>query len=571
VWHSLQAVVIFLNPERPRSRLAYNLLIMAMVRTLCAALLFLCGCICAFQPLPHKGATLASQIDALLKAHPNIARGRLGLLVVNLENGAVLADENSAHFFTPASNAKLFTTAAALVRLGPDYRFLTVVRASPGWRPGDPTVRELRLVGGGDPNLSGRVLPFSKSVRSGPPLSRIAQLADQIVEAGIRVVSGDVVAVDSRYPSDPYPDGWTLNDYLWDYGAPVSSFSVNDNSVQLIVTPTEPGSLASVELTPEVGHYVVLNQALTVAGRMDQIEILRDPGSEEIVVRGEIGREAGREADPNLRPHQEDLAVNDAALFAAQALAAALRDRGVAVLGRPRAERPETTAPSQTVALPQTAALSQTARPRGTAASAEASGPAPPPKPPGDELPEVASLQSAPLSEIIAVINKVSQNLHAEMLLRELGFAGTGTGTQAAGVAARKAFLAEAGVTEKETGYVLDDGSGLARQDLITPQSTVALLRYMWTRPEREVWLASLPIGGVDGSLEHRMTKLSHPERIHAKTGSLSHVISLSGYAEPRRGRWLAFSILINGATAPPREVSGFLDQVCALILDESR
>src|ERR1700733_11770592 len=119
---------------------------MKMVRTLCAALLFLCGCLCAFQPLPHRNATLVSRIDALLKAHPNIARGRLGLLVVDLENGAVLADENSAHFLTPASNAKLFTTAAALVRLGPEYRFRTVVRATSDWRPGDQTVRELRLV-----------------------------------------------------------------------------------------------------------------------------------------------------------------------------------------------------------------------------------------------------------------------------------------------------------------------------------------------------------------------------------------------------------------------------------------
>ena len=527
-----------------------------MARTLCVALLLLCSSLCAFQPSPHRGATLVSQIDALLKAHPNVARGRLGLLVVDLENGAVLADENSAHFFTPASNAKLFTTAAALVRLGPEYRFRTVVRATPDWHPGDQTVRELHMVGGGDPNLSGRVLPFSKSARSGPPLSRIGQLADQVVEAGIRVVSGDVVAVDSRYPSDTYPDGWTLDDYICDYGAPVSSFSVNDNSVQLIVTPAEPGSLASVELTPEVGQFLLLNQVMTVAGRKDQIEILRDPGSEEIVVRGEIGREfgmgAGGEADHDVRRDQEDLAVNDAALFAAQAFAAALRDRGVAVLGRPRAER------SEKSELP------------ATAASSDASRPATPPKPPDDELPEVASLQSAPLSEIVAVVNKVSQNLHAEMLLRELGFAAMGAGTQASGVAARKAFLAEAGVTEKETGYVLEDGSGLARQDLITPQSTVALLRYMWTRPEREAWLASLPIGGVDGSLEHRMAKLSHAERIHAKTGSLSHVVSLSGYAEPRPGRWLAFSILINGATAPPREASGFLDQVCALILDES-
>lgn len=166
------------------------------------------------------------------------------------------------------------------------------------------------------------------------------------------------------------------------------------------------------------------------------------------------------------------------------------------------------------------------------------------------------------------MVNKVSQNLHAEMLLRELGFAQVGAGTLAAGVAARKAFLAEAGVTEKGTGYVLEDGSGLARQDLITPHSAVALLRYMWSRPERGVWLASLPVGGVDGSLEHRMSKASHAERIHAKTGSLSHVFALSGYAEPGPGKWLAFSILINGATAPEQEVSDFVDQFCALMLN---
>jgi D-alanyl-D-alanine carboxypeptidase/D-alanyl-D-alanine-endopeptidase (penicillin-binding protein 4) len=93
----------------------------------------------------------------------------------------------------------------------------------------------------------------------------------------------------------------------------------------------------------------------------------------------------------------------------------------------------------------------------------------------------------------------------------------------------------------------------------------------MWRRPEREVWLASLPVGGVDGSLEHRMAKLNHPERIHAKTGSLSHVITLSGYAEPHPGKWLAFSILINGSTAPSPEVSDFVDQVCALILNTPR
>jgi D-alanyl-D-alanine carboxypeptidase/D-alanyl-D-alanine-endopeptidase (penicillin-binding protein 4) len=131
----------------------------------------------------------------------------------------------------------------------------------------------------------------------------------------------------------------------------------------------------------------------------------------------------------------------------------------------------------------------------------------------------------------------------------------------------RTKFLQELGITPEKTGFLLEDGSGLARQDLTTPDSTVALLRGMWQRPEKDVWLASLPIGGVDGSLEHRFKGIPGAERIHAKTGSLSHVNALSGYIETRRHNWLAFSVMINATVDQQDNVRRFIDRLCALFL----
>jgi serine-type D-Ala-D-Ala carboxypeptidase/endopeptidase (penicillin-binding protein 4) len=178
---------------------------------------------------------------------------------------------------------------------------------------------------------------------------------------------------------------------------------------------------------------------------------------------------------------------------------------------------------------------------------------------------ELAALESAPLYQIVQVVNKVSQNLHAEMLLREVALATRGVGTLAAGLDERKQFLGEAGVDN--TLFDVADGSGLARQDLTTPNATVQLLRYMWQRPERDSWLASLPVGGVDGSLRRRFKTVAGADRIHAKTGSLSHVRALSGYLQDESGRWVIFSLMINGEVNDKGDAEKFLEQACALFL----
>lgn len=475
----------------------------------------------------------AHRVEALLNAHPSVDRGHIAYKFIDVESGDVLAAQDSDQFFTPASNVKLYTTALALVRLGPNYTFKTELRTSAPWHPGQTSISDLQLIGGGDPDLSGRVLPYAVDSTDGDSLAPLRDLADKLAQSGIREINGDVTGVATRYPGDLYPDGWTLDDAEYSYGAPVSSLAVNDNTISVIVHPSEPGQLAAIELRPALNHFVILNQVTTSASNATHIQISRIEGSNEVTVWGIIGSRAA--------PWRQDMAVEDPALFAAEALVSVLEDRGITVRGEP---------------LSRYRSLNEVPDPLQEIPSAPA----------GTLL---ATRTSVPLWETIQVTNKVSQNLHAEMLLREAAFATHGIGTLQAGVSERQAFLEEIGITHDKTGFSFADGSGLARQDQTTADSTVALLRYMWHRPEHDAWLQSLPIGGVDGSLERRFHNIPGADRIHAKTGSLSHVNALSGYLETAQHRWLAFSIMVNGTSGKEAEVRDFIDHLCVLFLDE--
>ncbi len=465
-------------------------------------------------------------IKALLARSPGVDRGRIGFKFADVETGAVVAEQNAADLFTPASNTKLYTTALALARLGPDYRFKTQIRTAGTWKPGQPA-DGLELVGGGDPNLSGRRLPYrpepvGAADASDNGLAALKQMADQVCDAGLREVDGDVVGVAGRYGREKYPDGWTLDDSVYGYGAPVSALTVNDNLLMLTLRPSAVGDLSEVELEPKIDHFAVLNQVVTDGSNTAHVAVERIPGSNELVLRGTIGQ--------GVSQWREEVALEDGALVAAEALVDLLRERGVLVTGTARARYDETGfGPFSGTVL--------------------------------------AERVSQPLSVALQVINKVSQNLHAEMLLREVAFVRTGEGSLQAGLQEREAFLQEVGVSKQGTGFALDDGSGLARQDLTSPDSTVALLRAMWARPDRDIWVSTLPIGGLDGSLQHRFKKIAGAERVRAKTGSLSHVNALSGYLRTATNRTLAFSIMVNGTASHESDVREFLDRLCGLFL----
>ncbi len=463
---------------------------------------------------------------------PAVQRGHIGFKFIDLANKAVLAERDASEFFVPASNTKLYTTALALVRLGPNYRFQTELRTSAAWTPGQTSLRDLEIIGGGDPNLSGRVLPYTVDAKPGDPLAPLRDLAKKLADAGVRIVEGDVTGVATRYPGELYPDGWTIDDSIYDYGAPVSALTFNDNMVSVTLQPSEPGKLSALEAKPTNTPLLFLNQVTTDDSGQAHVHVVRAPASSEVVLWGTIGKAAEK--------WESDFAVEDPAKWTASALIDALREQGITVRGQ---------ALSRYISLNELSGGDEAfdhPAPNGTV---------------------LAVHQSAPLAEDITVTNKVSQNLHAEMLLRETGYVLDGVGTLRAGVDERTKFLQELGITRDGTGVALEDGSGLARQDLTTPDSTVILLRAMWDRPERDVWVRSLPIGGVDGTLEHRFKDIRGAERVHAKTGSLAHVNAMSGYIETKEHGWLAFSIMVNSTVGHDTDVKTFIDRLCALFL----
>jgi D-alanyl-D-alanine carboxypeptidase/D-alanyl-D-alanine-endopeptidase (penicillin-binding protein 4) len=388
------------------------------------------------------GAELSGRIQAVLDASPVARNAFWGIRIVDLDSGSVLYDMNADRFFVPASNTKLFTTALGLIRLGPDYRYRTTVLSE---APPDAAgaVPNLRLVGGGDPNLSARAIPYRTGPITGDPLQAIEGLADQLVARGVRRVNGDIIGDDTAYVWAPFPDGWSIDDPLWEYGAPVSALTLNDNAFTLAIRPGERlGALARVALSPGLDFYRIDNRIRTVAaGGERRVYLDREPGSRQLRLWG--GLPLGDEGRTML------LGIEDPAAYAASALARALENRGVAISGGIRTEH---LFPNQIEDL--------------------AKGPVPAP-PAGVEL---ARRESAPLIEDLRITAKVSQNLHAELTLRAVARARRGIGSREGGLEEMRAFLEEAGVDR--SAYNFADGSGLARLNLVTPAAVVQLLRF---------------------------------------------------------------------------------------------
>ncbi len=466
---------------------------------------------------------LEERIATLLEA-PAARRATWGIHAVEASTGRVLYSRNAGVPVTPASNTKLFSTALGLLKLGKDYRFETRVLAVA--RPQNGRIRgDLRLVGGGDPTLSARAVPYTKGPIEGDPLKPLAELADQVAAAGVRVVEGDLIGDDTHWPWAPYPDGWAVGDMVWEYGAPVSALTLNDNALSLTIRPgKKAGEAAEAMLRPAVEYYTIHNTLRTVEGAERRITVDREPGSKVL--------EIGGTAPPNGGAASQLIAVDDPALFAAQAFAQLLRARGVTLLGTVRAAH----------RMPQQPYL----EPEGV---------------------ELAKRVSPPLIEILRVIDKVSQNLHAEMVLREVGMKTRGKGTVEAAQKELAEVLAAAGASKEEFDF--EDGSGLSRRTLVSPAAITSLLRYMYTNGSGEGYWSLLPVAGEDGTLASRFKEFPQAGAIRAKTGSLSHVAALSGYAGLDPARRIAFSIVANGATAPASAVRTVIDKIAVAILEE--
>jgi D-alanyl-D-alanine carboxypeptidase/D-alanyl-D-alanine-endopeptidase (penicillin-binding protein 4) len=473
---------------------------------------------------------LGQRIKAILQ-RTEARRGLWGIEVVRLSDGKVLLTRNAERLFLPASTMKLFTTAAAIERLGPDFVFRTTVEAEAAPNS-NGRVGDLFLVGRGDPSLGNRVLPGQ--FRSGPqePADAVVQrLADQVVSRGVREVAGNLVADDSYFLFEPYSHGWDAEDTQWGYGAPVTALAFNDNALLLRIRPgAAPGATAEVHLEPFPDYYGLNNRVETsAAGTQRHIFVERAPGSRQLDVWGQIPQD-DIEA-------QDSVSIDNPPQFIGELLRHAMEARGIAIRGRVE--------------------VRYLTRIQAASTPDPFSGPSP--------RVVLAEHVSGPLSQEIKTINKFSHNLHVEMLLRTLGREVKNDGSLNAGLDVLNEFAAQVGIDPAEASFA--DGSGLSRHALVAPRAVIKLLKYMAASPRFEVYLDSLPVAGVDGTLAERFTGSPGCGRVRAKTGTMEHVNALAGYMELPSGRRLAFCIMGNGYLLKPAAGATVVDRIALAIL----
>ncbi len=423
-----------------------------------------------------------------------------GALVVSLTRGDTLLSYHADRRFLPASNAKLFTTAAALHYLGPGFRFLTVLFATGPVR--DSTLYgDLVLYGTGDPTF-------------GLDTAALAPFADSVVRAGIRRVRGDVVGDASFLGAELAGPGWSPDNLEQVFGAPPSALGAAENRIRISVEPGErTGQRATFTMDPPNDYFTVTSTVTTGRQRARTRIQTRRPTARQVVLSGTI--------NPLRDEWTTFVVVRQPAVFAAGLLRSLLAARGVTVAGTTRSVTDD--APGRAHQL--------LARARG-----ETSAPLPG---------AIAERVSEDLGDLIAMINHRSHNLSAELVFRSVGRSAGGAGTFASGAKAVARFLQdEVGIPA--ASVTVTDGSGLSPLDEATPRSLVQLLAYESRAPEADVFLRSLPTAGPE--LEGRMEDTPAEGRLRAKTGTLRNASALAGYVSAANGEQLAFSIIVNDA-----------------------
>ena len=498
---------------------------------------------------PHESKALANRIEKIL-SQPDVARAFWGIEAVDVETGETLYTQNADKLFTPASNTKLFTTSAALALIGPDYKFRTTVETTGTLDKYGRLSGDVVIVGRGDPNLTGGTLAYSlRSERNAPRARVLEQLADQLVQRGVKFVDGDIVGDDSYFAFERYGEGWSQEDMRYEWGAPVSALTINDNLILVNVMPGDhSGDKAFINVTPFADYYRFDNRIMTTpAGTGPRIVTIgREPGSNTLTLWGNIPVD-----DPGFH---ESLAIEDPADFTAQLFRSMLEQRGITVYGRTRAKHLEL-ATLSTFSITATASAGGGDVPRTT-------------RPPIPGL-VLGEFQSQALVSDLRLINKVSQNLHAELMLRLLGREKGSAGTIEAGSEVVRGFLSQADIRSEE--YAFYDGSGLSRQNLVTPHAIVKLLLYDSRQPWALQFDDMLPVAGVDGSLTERFRGTAAQGRVHGKTGSLKNVNALSGYATTLSGQRVAFSAMVNNHNLHSRVAVQTIDQIVNAIVEEAK
>jgi serine-type D-Ala-D-Ala carboxypeptidase/endopeptidase (penicillin-binding protein 4) len=431
---------------------------------------------------------------ARMFSDPNFDAAQWGVEVISLDRGDILFAHNPNRLYMPASNNKILTTASALMRLGPDFRYQTRISA-------DGTIADgilkgnLIVTGAGDPTLAAR---FHES----DPFRVFKEWAAKLKEKGVRRIEGALVGDGRAFPRPFIGQGWEWDDLAYGYAAPVSALQFNENLCAIEVMPGEAeGAPAVVRCSPLPDYLAIDAQVATIAaGARGRVEIRRGERRESIIVRGTIAAKADRDVTT--------VAVELPTQYYLAALRKTLQEEGIDL----------------TRAALKAMDESDASAPTG-----------------GDPLWTHAS---PPLAEILKPLLKVSQNLYAETLARTLGLVARNQGDFDAGREVVQETLERMAIPKGTYAYV--DGSGLSRQNLVSADMLVRIFKYMYRNRNYAVFYDALPVAGVDGTMRSRLRGTKAENNVHGKTGTIAYVRCLSGYVKTADGEMLAFAMIAN-------------------------
>ncbi|MFG1704627.1 D-alanyl-D-alanine carboxypeptidase/D-alanyl-D-alanine-endopeptidase [Nonomuraea sp. M3C6] len=429
---------------------------------------------------PSAGAADLTQDLNKILADSRLTIARAGVVVKSAQTGEELYATDADKLLIPASNTKLFTSAAAVETLGLDYRFPTTV-LNGGRKVGSVLTGDLVLRGTGDPTMLA---------------ADYDALAKEVAAAGVKVVTGRLVADDTWFDAQRLGNDWAWDDETAYYAAPISALTASPDTDydagSVIVAVAADGGKVKVTTTPETDYLKIVNKA--TVGSATDVLIERQHGTRTVVITGTVAA-----------PYQEWVAVDDPTAYVSSLFRKSLAAHGVKVLGP-------------------------------TVAGAAPSG-----------AKELAKHESMTLGELLVPFLKLSNNIHAEILTKAMGRKAANQGTWSAGLKVSTDFARANGVQVIN----MRDGSGLSRRDGFSPGSIVQLLTSVRTKPWFKTWYDALPIAGnsqrfVGGTLRSRMPNTPAANNVHAKTGSLTGVTALSGYVTSAEGEPLVFSIMLN-------------------------
>ncbi|HEY0156000.1 MAG TPA: D-alanyl-D-alanine carboxypeptidase/D-alanyl-D-alanine-endopeptidase [Thermoanaerobaculia bacterium] len=444
----------------------------------------------AAAPAPVAAAPVGRTFEERLASLVNgsvASSANTSIQIVELESGRVVAERNPHMAVSPASNMKLFTTAAAIDMLKPGFEVTTAVYAR-GDVDASGTLRgDLKIVGRGDPTIGGRF-------HDGSATAVIQQWAADLKRAGVKTVTGDLIFEFGYFDTDYIHPTWPVDQLVAWYEAPIAAFSMQEGCVEVRVLPSSPGQPCVVQLEPPTSYLQVENNCRTGGGLP---YITRRRGTNTVIVRGGVPARSGAT--------EVFITVENPVHYFAQVTNETFQRAGIAVQGKislvPRDTRPDW---------------------------------------------RMVSKHSTPLSILIYVVNKKSQNHYAEQVLKMIGAEKRNQGSWAAGNAEVKEWLTtKIGVPAHEFHPV--DGSGMSRDNRASANAFISLLRYMWKSPWREEFVSSLPYtGDPDSKFGNRLKRPPYARQVYAKTGYISGVIGLSGYVHAQSGKVYAFSFLFN-------------------------